>query len=146
MIPARLLRATATKRLFAPSSYYFYSTKEKSPHLPNVTSTLGRDVPNVGSAPAPPEFLSTVDPNWKPLDAGTGEGREGEVSGSQRPGHRAAGGSNADNTDWRQLRIDPKVRANEDDKTMRARLVCKWSASTRLFSFLLLEEYNKILF
>jgi len=92
------------------------------PHLPNVVSTLTSDVPQVGKAPPPPEFLGSVDKNYNPVDGGSATAKEGEVSGAQRPGH---GVKDASESDWAKFIAEPIKRVGEDEKTMRARLFCK---------------------
>ena len=75
-------------------------------------------MPSVGKAPPPPEFIGKVAPDYKPLDAGEGKGHEGEVSGAKPSGH------SVDKIDFSDFAHPPLERKGEDEKTMRARLVC----------------------
>jgi len=187
MLPLRFVRVTATKRLFPAITAHSFSTTSiyrnkdpikaaqdvAQPHLPNRSSTVGHDVPKVGAANAPPEFLGMVDPNYKPQDAGSGEAKSGEVTGSHAAtgevgssdsasvGHKQQGQGEAsgdkskqdpvsvskgnqssseplsdspatapsasaeiNDTDWTNMKHEPLKRDGEDERTMRARLVC----------------------
>ena len=90
--------------------------------IPHTTSTQTNDFPKVGAASSPPDFLSTVDPNYKPTDAYTGKlehltgGRE--TAGAQKPELEVG------EMEGITFKVEPLKRQGEDISTMRARLLC----------------------
>jgi hypothetical protein len=91
-------------------------------HIPNTTSTQTNDFPKVGAANSPPEFLSSVDPNYKPADPYAGKiehltgGRES--AGAQKPELEVG------EMEGITFKVEPLKRQGEDASTMRARLLC----------------------
>ena len=83
---------------------------------------MTKDFPNVGEKPAPPEFLNSVDPNYRPADPYPGKiehftgGRQ--ESGAQKP-ELGVG-----EMEGITFKVEPLKRAGEDVATMRARLLC----------------------
>lgn len=90
--------------------------------IPNTTSTQTKDFPKVGAASSPPDFLSTVDPNYKPAEPYTGKlehltgGRE--TAGAQKPELEVG------EMEGITFKVEPLKRQGEDTSTMRARLLC----------------------
>lgn len=80
------------------------------------------DYPKVGAKSAPPEMLSSVDPNYKPADPYPGRvehftgGRQ--ESGAQKP-ELGVG-----EMEGITFKVEPLKRKGEDSATMRARLLC----------------------
>ncbi|EPS36216.1 hypothetical protein H072_10283 [Dactylellina haptotyla CBS 200.50] len=140
MLPIRSLTRTLTsKRLLPALSSQFSTTSHAArpsrsdipsnndpknpnqPHISNVHSTLTGDMPSVGKAPPPPEFIGSVDPKYVTKSAYPTTAKDGEVSGSTKSGH--GGAVDASESEWAKFIAEPIKRVGEDDKTMRARLV-----------------------
>lgn len=93
--------------------------------MTNTNSAESQDLPKVGSDKAPPEFLSSVDPNFVPKDkepentermtGGTQPGNPDQVSLSELGVGEMEGAS---------FKVEPLRRVGEDATTMRARLLC----------------------
>lgn len=99
--------------------------KPLNPHMTNTNSAESQSMPNIGRDKAPPEFLSTVDPDFTPKDkepentermtGGTQSGNPDQVSSSDLGVGEMEGAS---------FRVEPLRRVGEDAATMRARLLC----------------------
>jgi hypothetical protein len=101
--------------------------KPLNPHITNTTSTLTNDIPLVGSDKAPPELLSSVDPEFIPKDSELGNtetmtGGTQSSSGSQSTGSDLKVGE----IEGGSFRIEPLRRTGEDASTTRARLLCSF--------------------
>jgi hypothetical protein len=98
--------------------------KPINPHMTNTTSTIASEMPSVGKDSAPPEFLSSVDPNFKPKDS-VPENTERMTGGTQSG---EGSGSNAElgvgELEGASFRVEPLRRTGEDASTTRARLLC----------------------
>ena len=99
--------------------------KPTGPHMTNTTSTIANDVPNVGADKAPPELLTSVDPNYVPKDSRpentkrmTGGTQEPEPD-TEKPLDLGVG-----EMEGGKFKIEPLRRTGEDGNTMRARLLC----------------------
>jgi len=101
--------------------------KPLNPHMTNTTSTIANEMPRVGKDSAPPEFISTVDPNFTPQDSSPENTRRmtGQTQKSK------SGQQSEDNAELQvgeieggAFRIEPVRRSGEDPKTLRARLLC----------------------
>lgn len=96
--------------------------KQPNQFVPNTTSTMTKDFPNVGNKPSPPEMLNSVDPNYRPADPYPGKiehftgGRQD--TGAQKP-ELGVG-----EMEGITFKVEPLKRVNEDVTTMRARLLC----------------------
>lgn len=103
-------------------------TKPLNQFVPNTTSTMTGDYPNVGQRTAPPEMLNSVDPGYRPADPYPGRvehftgGRQ--ETGAQKP-ELGVG-----EMEGITFRVEPLKRKNEDVATMRARLLCMFSPVT----------------
>ena len=107
-------------------------SKADNPHMTNTASTFHEKMPSVGEDKPPPEFLSSVDPNYNPKDKKP-ENTE-RMTGGQQPG-------NPDNVSSSELgvgemeggsfKVEPLRRTGEDAVTMRARLLCPFSLHNR---------------
>lgn len=105
--------------------------KPLGPHLTNTTSTIVNEMPSVGAQKAPPELMSSVDPNFVPKDS-VPENTERMTGGTQKggPGNGSnseleAGEMGVGEMEGGSFRVEPLRRTGEDANTMRARLVCK---------------------
>jgi len=93
--------------------------------MTNTSSTITNDIPSVGVDKAPPDLISSVDPNYTPKDkipektqtltGGTQESHPDKVSSSEYGVGQMEGIS---------FRVEPLKRTGEDVTTMRARLLC----------------------
>ncbi|KAF3931980.1 hypothetical protein ABW20_dc0102558 [Dactylellina cionopaga] len=124
LVPALASRFSTSSQFSRPNRTDIPSNNDpqspNQPHIPNVKSTLTADVPSVGKAPPPPEFIGSVDPGFATKHSAAQTGKDGEVSGSIKSGH---GTNNAAESDWANFIAEPIKRVGEDEKTMRARLV-----------------------
>ena len=103
----------------------FQKDKPLTPHMTNTNSTIANDVPSVGSDKAPPDLVSAVDPKYVPQDkvpentdrmtGSTQHAQAGQASGAELGVGELEGA---------ELKVEPQRRAGEDDRTMRARLLC----------------------
>ena len=59
------------------------SEKPLNPHMTNTTSTIANEVPSVGANKAPPELISSIDPNFIPKDS-VPENTERMTGGTQK--------------------------------------------------------------
>jgi hypothetical protein len=98
------------------------SQKPPNQFVPNTTSTMTKDYPNVGEKPAPPEMLNSVEPNYRPADPYPGRiehftgGRQD--NGAQKP-ELGVG-----EMEGITFKVEPLKRTGEDVTTKRARLLC----------------------
>lgn len=101
------------------------TSKPKAPHLTNTTSTISNEMPSVGADKAPPEFITSVDPNFTPKDS-VPENVE-HMTGETQKG-APEGGPNAElgvgEMEGAKLKVEPLRREGENPATMRARLLC----------------------
>lgn len=100
-------------------------SKPLNPHMTNTNSAESQSMPSIGRDKAPPEFISSVDPNFTLKDSepentermtgGTQSGNPDQVSFSELGVGEMEGAS---------FRVEPLRRVGEDAATMRARLLC----------------------
>lgn len=106
----------------APEHRKNQTSKPPNQAIPNTTSTMTGDYPKVGAKSAPPEMLSSVDPNYRPADPYPGRvehftgGRQ--ESGAQKP-ELGVG-----EMEGITFKVEPLKRNGEDAATRRARLLC----------------------
>jgi hypothetical protein len=111
--------------------------KPLNPHMTNTTSTIANEMPSIGKDKAPPEFISSVDPDFVPKDS-IPENTERMTGGTQEAPKE---GVNADlkvgEIEGGSFRVEPLRRTGEDANTMRARLLCPLLLSCEIgFPFL----------
>lgn len=124
-IPTRRRFASERQHENAPSWQETQKKKSLGPQWTHSTSTIANEIPSVGADKAPPELITSVDPdfvladpvsentkqstNGAPKDAGTGTNNSelgvGEMEGGK-------------------FKIEPLRRTGEDGNTLRARLLC----------------------
>jgi hypothetical protein len=99
--------------------------KENVPHMTNTTSTFDEKMPSVGADKPPPEFISSVDPNYKPTDANP-ENTERMTGGTQpgNPDKVSMPDLGVGEMEGASFKVEPLRRTGEDSITMRARLLC----------------------
>ena len=100
-------------------------SKSTSPHLTNTNSTIANEMPSVGADKAPPELLSSVDPNFTPKDS-VPENTERMTGGTQKGGPEEGVNAELDvgEMEGAKFKVEPLRRTGEDGNTMRARLLC----------------------
>ncbi len=101
------------------------SEKPLNPHMTNTNSTIANEMPSVGAQKAPPELISSVDPDFTPKDS-VPENTE-RMTGDTQKGEPESG-PNAEmgvgEMEGAKFKIEPLRRTGEDPNTMRARLLC----------------------
>ena len=105
-------------------------SKPDGPHMTNTTSTIANEMPSVGADKAPPELLTSVDPDFVPKDS-VPENTERMTAGTQTGAPE--GGANAElevgEMEGASFKVEPLRRTGEDGNTMRARLLCPFLCS-----------------
>jgi hypothetical protein len=100
------------------------ASKPANQFVPNTTSTMTKDFPNVGEKPSPPEMLNSVEPNYRPADPYPGKiehftgGRQD--AGAQKP-ELGVG-----EMEGITFKVEPLKRVGEEIATKRARLLCSF--------------------
>ena len=93
--------------------------------MTNTNSTIANEMPRVGADKAPPELITSVDPEFVPKDS-VPENTERMTGGTQKGG--PDNGSNAEmgvgEMEGAKFKVEPIRRTGEDGNTMRARLLC----------------------
>lgn len=99
--------------------------KPTGPHMTNTNSTIANDMPSVGVDKAPPELLTSVDPDFVPKDS-VPENTERMTGGTQKaiPENGANTELGVGEMEGAQFKVEPLRRIGEDGNTMRARLLC----------------------
>ena len=100
-------------------------SKPEVPHMTNTASTFHEDMPSVGEDKPPPEFITSVDPNYQPKDHQP-ENTE-RMSGGQQPGDPdkvSPSELGVGEMEGAAFKVEPIRRVGEDAVTMRARLLC----------------------
>ena len=96
--------------------------------MTNTNSTIANEMPSVGADKAPPELLTSVDPNFTPKDS-VPENTERMTGGTQKGGPES--GTNAEldvgEMEGAKFKVEPLRRTGEDGNTMRARLLCPFN-------------------
>ncbi|KAK7509253.1 TPR repeat protein-like protein [Phyllosticta citriasiana] len=115
--------------------------KPLNPHLTNTTSTIANKMPKVGRDTAPPEMLSSVDPNFAPKDAVPKN--TSTMTGGTQDGSAAslAAELGVGELEGAQFKIEPIRRTGEDINTMRSRLTYQSRKRGILESDLLLSTF-----
>ena len=103
-------------------------SKPEVPHMTNTTSTFNNKMPSVGNDKPPPEFITSVDPNYTPKDKHP-ENTERMTGGTQSgdPDNVSSSGSSelgVGEMEGASFKVEPLRRTGEDITTMRARLLC----------------------
>ena len=131
-VTQRPLSTTIPRTLAAPQSNETASewresqkSKPTGPHMTNTNSTIANEMPSVGADKAPPELITSVDPDFTPKDS-VPENTERMTGGTQKGG--PDDGTNAEldvgQMEGAKFKVEPIRRTGEDGNTMRARLLC----------------------
>ena len=95
--------------------------------MTNTTSTISNEMPSVGADKAPPELISSIDPDFVPKDSVPEN--TGRMTGETQKGEPDSG-NNAElgvgEIEGANLKVEPLRRTGEDPATMRARLLCPY--------------------
>ena len=117
--------ADERQRENTPSWREIQQSKPTGPHLTNTNSTIANEMPSVGADKAPPELLTSVDPDFVPKDS-VPENTERMTGGTQKGAPE--GGPNFElgvgEMEGAKFKVEPLRRTGEDGNTMRARLLC----------------------
>lgn len=107
----------------APEHREYKKSRSLNPAVPNTTSTNTNDFPKVGKVKAPPDLLSSVDPNYKPSDPNPGK-IEHVTGGTQESGAQKPE-LGVGEIEGITFKVEPLRREGEDHSTKRARLLCR---------------------
>ena len=96
--------------------------------MTNTNSTIANELPSVGADKAPPELITSVDPEFVPKDS-VPENTERMTSRTQKGGPDAGPNAELDvgEMEGAKFKVEPLRRTGEDANTMRARLLCPFS-------------------
>jgi hypothetical protein len=99
--------------------------KPLNPHLTNTNSTIANEMPSLGKDNPPPEFLTSVDPDFVPKDS-VPENTERMTGGTQKGAPESGANAELDvgEIEGGTFKVEPLRRTGEDAATMRARLTC----------------------
>lgn len=108
--------------------------KPLNPHMTNTNSTIGNDMPSVGKDKAPPEFITSISPDFTPRDSipentermtgKTQKGKPGSGPNATIGSLSADGEIGVGEMEGIKFKVEPLKRTGEDANTMRARLLC----------------------
>jgi len=112
-----------------------YQTKKPlNPHITNTNSTIANGLPKVGSENPPPDLISSVDPNYSTKDSNpedtermTGNTQKGDPENGSKAAQADLG---VGELEGGKFKVEPLRRTGEDENTMRARLVCRYSSGS----------------
>lgn len=93
--------------------------------MTNTNSTISNEMPSVGADKAPPELISSVDPDFVPKDS-VPENTERMTGGTQEanPDEGANAELDVGEMEGAKFKVEPLRRTGEDTNTIRARLLC----------------------
>lgn len=109
----------------APSWRETQKEKTLGPHLSHTTSTIANELPSVGADKAPPELLTSVDPDFVLADS-VPENTEQTPNRASKDAVAGAASSElgVGEMEGGKFKIEPLRRTGEDGNTLRARLLC----------------------
>jgi hypothetical protein len=101
------------------------SKKPLNPHMTNTNSTIANEMPSVGAQKAPPELITSVDPDFIPKDS-VPKNTKRMTGGTQvgAPEKRPNADLGVGEMEGAKFKVEPLRRTGEDPNTMRARLLC----------------------
>ncbi|KAJ5606318.1 hypothetical protein N7510_009099 [Penicillium lagena] len=126
----------------APAHRENQTKKQPNQYVPNTTSTMTKDFPNVGEKPSPPEMLNSVDPNYRPADPYPG--RIEHLTGGRQQNGAQKPELGVGEMEGITFKVEPLKRAGEDAATMRARLLYQSRKRGILESDLLLSTFANV--
>ena len=115
----------ATEHSTAKEHRKIQSEKSLNPHMTNTNSTIANEMPSVGARKAPPELISSVDPDFSPKDS-VPENTDRMTGGTQKgdPESGSSGEMGVGEMEGAKFKVEPLRRTGEDSNTTRARLLC----------------------
>lgn len=118
----------------APSWRETQKEKSLGPQVSHTTSTIANEIPSVGADKAPPELITSVDPDFVLSDP-ISENAKQSTNGAPKDADTGATNSEmgVGEMEGGKFKIEPLRRTGEDGNTLRARLLCPFlltSAST----------------
>lgn len=134
--------ATSSTRMAGPGNAKAHETAEGhgkiqtekalNPHMTNTNSTIANEIPKVGAKNAPPELISSIDPEHTPTDSSP-ENTERMTGGTQKGATEESelAEMGVGEMEGAKFKIEPLHRSGEDANTMRARLLCSNSYTWR---------------
>ena len=101
------------------------SEKPLNPHMTNTNSTVSNEMPSVGAQKAPPELITSIDPDFTPKDS-VPENTDRMTGGTQKssPDYGPNAELGVGEVEGVEFKVEPLKRTGEDANTMRARLLC----------------------
>ena len=124
-IPTRRRYSSERQHENVPSWRETQKEKSLGPHLKHTTSTIANEIPSVGADKAPPELITSVDPDFVLADP-VSENTEQSTNGT--PEDALAGVTASElgvgEMEGGKFKIEPLRRTGEDGNTLRARLLC----------------------
>lgn len=120
------------------------SDKTLNPHMTNTNSTIANDMPSAGARKGPPEFLSSIEPDFLPKDSvpeNTERMTGGTQNGAPEEGENAEMG--VGEMQGGTFKIEPLRRTGEDPNTTRARLLCLYCPTSLKGAFTNVESRSK---
>ncbi|CZS99435.1 probable EMI5 Protein required for transcriptional induction of the early meiotic-specific transcription factor IME1, also required for sporulation [Rhynchosporium agropyri] len=123
------------------------SSKPLNPHMTNTNSTIANEMPSVGVQKAPPELITSVEPDFVPKDSvpeNTERMTGGTQSGEPESGKNAemeVGEMAVGEMEGAKFKVEPLRRTGEDPNTMRARLLYQCRKRGTLESDLLMSTF-----
>ena len=109
----------------APLHRQFMKKKPLNPHLTNTTSTIANAFPSLGQDKPPADQITSVDPDFVPKDS-VPENTERMTGGTQAVKPKKGPNAEMDvgEIEGGIFKVEPHRRTGEEDRTMRARLLC----------------------
>ena len=124
-IPIRRQFASDRQHENAPSWRETQKEKSLGPHLTHTTSTIANDIPSVGADKAPPELITSVDPDFVLSDPVSEKAKQ-NANGAAKDADTGVINSElgVGEMEGGKFKIEPLRRTGEDGNTLRARLLC----------------------
>ena len=109
----------------APGHREIQKEKPLNPHMTNTTSAEANEMPSVGADRAPPELISSVDPEFIPKDS-VPENTKRMTGETQQanPIKETDADLDVGEMEGASFKVEPLRRTGEDASTIRARLLC----------------------
>lgn len=125
-IPTRRRFASERQHENAPSWRDTQKEKSLGPHLKHTTSTIANELPSVGADKAPPELITSVDPDFALADPVSESTEQKSTNGTPEDAAAGVNGSElgVGEMEGGKFKIEPLRRTGEDGNTLRARLLC----------------------
>lgn len=132
----------AKEHLTAEEHRKIQSEKPLNPHMANTTSATANEMPSVGAQKAPPELITSINPDFVPKDS-VPENAERMTGGTQKGAlERGTNGElGVGEMQGAKFKVEPLRRTGEDPNTTRARLLYQSRKRGTLESDLLMSTF-----